>query len=107
MDLVNVSHWGDAMSRPPRQRSTDCGLSLTGILRRPCRAGTGPRQPVVYMHGLGLPAIQAQHAVLAGYEAMANNVEHAYPPGGAGTFDLQATHGRDGVLTVPVTDHGT
>ena len=95
------------MSRPPRQRPTDCGLSLTGI--RAVAAELAPARASLssYMRGLGLSAIQAQDAVLAGYEAMANSVEHAYPPGGAGTFDLHATRGRDGVLTVTVTDHGT
>ncbi len=107
---------GEPCTVPSRGRShvtaaaaapTDDALSLTGIRAIPTELAPARASLTSYMHGLGLPAVQAQDAVLAGYEAMANSVEHAYPPGGAGTFDLHATRGHDGVVTVTITDHGT
>jgi serine/threonine-protein kinase RsbW len=44
--------------------------------------------------------------VLAGYEAMANSAEHAYPRGQAGPVDVRA-EAQPGRLTVTVTDYGT
>ncbi|ADJ47634.1 anti-sigma regulatory factor, serine/threonine protein kinase [Amycolatopsis mediterranei S699] len=44
--------------------------------------------------------------VLAGYEAMANSAEHAYPHGEAGPVDVRA-EAQPGRLTVTVTDYGT
>ncbi|OQQ32087.1 anti-sigma factor [Prescottella equi] len=95
------------MSRQLRQRPTDDALSLKGIRAIPTELAPARASLASYMHGLGLPAVQAQDAVLAGYEAMANSVEHAYPSGCAGTFDLHAARGHDGVVTVTVTDHGS
>lgn len=46
--------------------------------------------------------------VLSAYEAMANIVEHAYPPGREGTFDLQAVYDPDAeTLVVTIADQGT
>lgn len=39
-------------------------------------------------------------------EVIANAVEHAYPPGTAGTVEIDAEVGTDGVLECRVTDHG-
>jgi anti-sigma regulatory factor (Ser/Thr protein kinase) len=39
-------------------------------------------------------------------EVVANAVEHAYPPGTAGTVEIDAEVGADGVLECRVTDHG-
>ncbi|MGW3995663.1 ATP-binding protein [Amycolatopsis sp. NPDC004772] len=44
--------------------------------------------------------------VLAGYEAMANSAEHAYPAGETGPVDVRA-EALPGRLTVTVTDYGT
>ncbi|GHG08347.1 MULTISPECIES: ATP-binding protein [Amycolatopsis] len=44
--------------------------------------------------------------VLAGYEAMANSAEHAYPDGQPGPVDVWA-EALPGRLTVTVTDYGT
>jgi anti-sigma regulatory factor (Ser/Thr protein kinase)/anti-anti-sigma regulatory factor len=39
-------------------------------------------------------------------EVVANAVEHAYPPGTAGTVEIDAEVGADGMLECRVTDHG-
>ncbi|MDG3010859.1 ATP-binding protein [Rhodococcus sp. D2-41] len=55
----------------------------------------------------GLPADDACDFLLATYEAMVNVVEHAYPAGEVGTFDLWAAHDAwRGTIVVTVTDRG-
>lgn len=55
---------------------------------------------------LGLSEERQEDIVLAGYEAMANSAEHAYPEGEAGTVDVRA-EALNGSLTVTVTDYGS
>jgi anti-sigma regulatory factor (Ser/Thr protein kinase) len=44
--------------------------------------------------------------ILAVDEAVTNAIEHAYPPGGAGTVQVVATAHPDHTLTITVTDRG-
>ncbi len=55
---------------------------------------------------LQLSLERREDIVLAGYEAMANSAEHAYPTGQAGPVDVRA-EALPGRLTVTVTDYGT
>ncbi|MET8849174.1 ATP-binding protein [Amycolatopsis sp. NPDC004625] len=55
---------------------------------------------------LHLDVERREDIVLAGYEAMANSAEHAYPAGEAGPVDVRA-EALPGRLTVTVTDYGT
>ncbi|MDQ7802810.1 ATP-binding protein [Amycolatopsis sp. A133] len=55
---------------------------------------------------LHLTLERREDIVLAGYEAMANSAEHAYPDGEAGPIDVRA-EALPGRLTVTVTDYGT
>jgi serine/threonine-protein kinase RsbW len=55
---------------------------------------------------LGVRAERREDIVLAGYEAMANSAEHAYPAGEPGPVDVRAEALPDR-LTVTVTDYGT
>jgi anti-sigma regulatory factor (Ser/Thr protein kinase) len=48
---------------------------------------------------------EAESAVLAANEAIANSIEHGYRAGGSGTIDVQARLG-DGVLSITVRDRG-
>ncbi|MGW4057882.1 ATP-binding protein [Amycolatopsis sp. NPDC004747] len=59
-----------------------------------------------WLAGLQLSLERREDIVLAGYEAMANSAEHAYPTGQAGPVDVRAEV-RSGRLTVTVTDYGT
>jgi serine/threonine-protein kinase RsbW len=52
-----------------------------------------------------LPGDRVHDVALATYEAIANVVEHAYPGGTVGTFDVRAVAAAD-LLTVTVTDRG-
>jgi serine/threonine-protein kinase RsbW len=52
----------------------------------------------------GLPEVDVESVVLAGYEALANAAEHAYPRGG-GTITLRAAV-IDGEVHVRVSDQG-
>ncbi|MET9002683.1 ATP-binding protein [Amycolatopsis sp. NPDC004169] len=55
---------------------------------------------------LPLSPERREDIVLAGYEAMANSAEHAYPGGQPGPVDVRA-EALPGRLTVTVTDYGT
>jgi serine/threonine-protein kinase RsbW len=55
---------------------------------------------------LGMSVERREDVVLAGYEAMANSAEHAYPEGKAGPVEVRA-EALPGRLTVTVTDYGT
>ncbi len=55
---------------------------------------------------LSLSTERREDIVLAGYEAMANAAEHAYPAGEPGPVDVRA-EALPGRLTVTVTDYGT
>lgn len=63
------------------------------------------RELVQWANDLRVPVETVQDVGLASYEAMANAVVHAYPPGAAGVVELDASLARD-ALTVTVTDHG-
>ena len=54
---------------------------------------------------LGMSVDQQQDVVLAGYEAMANSAEHAYPAGAGGPLDVRAEC-LAGEVTLVVTDYG-
>ncbi|EWC63902.1 Serine phosphatase RsbU, regulator of sigma subunit [Actinokineospora spheciospongiae] len=54
----------------------------------------------------GAPPVLTEDIVLAGYEAMANSVEHGYRDTADGVLDVLAEH-RPGRLVLTVTDHGT
>lgn len=56
----------------------------------------------------GLAEDRVHDVALAAYEAMANIVEHAYPPGTAETFAARAVHDvGGGSLTITLADHGS
>jgi anti-anti-sigma factor len=55
--------------------------------------------------GLDRPFVDDLQLALG--EAAANVVDHAYPPGAPGTYDLRATLRTDGGVHVVVVDHGT
>ncbi|WP_410676760.1 ATP-binding protein [Amycolatopsis sp. cmx-4-68] len=59
-----------------------------------------------WLRTLGLSEERREDVVLAGYEAMANSAEHAYPTGEAGQVEVRA-EAQNGRLTVTVTDYGT
>jgi serine/threonine-protein kinase RsbW len=60
---------------------------------------------VNWLRDLGTSADVVDTIGLAAYEAMANVVTHAYPPGTAGRMELSAGLDQD-TITVTVTDHG-
>jgi serine/threonine-protein kinase RsbW len=59
-----------------------------------------------WLRALGLGSDREEDVVLAGYEAMANSAEHAYPAGEPGLVDVRA-EALGGRLTVTVTDYGS
>ncbi|WP_103347531.1 ATP-binding protein [Amycolatopsis sp. CA-128772] len=59
-----------------------------------------------WLAALHLDVERREDIVLAGYEAMANAAEHAYPDGAAGPVEVRA-EALPGRLTVTVTDYGT
>jgi anti-sigma regulatory factor (Ser/Thr protein kinase) len=63
------------------------------------------RQLTNWLRDLGTPADIVDTIGLATYEAMANVVTHAYPPGTAGHLELRARLSQD-AITVTVTDRG-
>lgn len=63
------------------------------------------RELVQWANDLRVPTETVQDVELASYEAMANAVVHAYPPGTTGVVELDARLAAD-ALTVTVTDHG-
>lgn len=76
--------------------------------RRPAR----PRYATQLRHELdrwararGLPDSLREALTLAGYEALANAVMHAYPPATTGALEVIAED-RAGAATVTVIDHG-
>lgn len=62
-------------------------------------------QLIEWLRGLGASDDTVFTIGLATYEAMANAVIHAYPPGIAGQVELHAWV-DDGTITVTVADHG-
>jgi serine/threonine-protein kinase RsbW len=58
-----------------------------------------------WLRGLGASDDAVFNIGLATYEAMANAVTHAYPPGIVGQVEMHAWV-DDGTITVTVTDHG-
>lgn len=54
----------------------------------------------------GLNGSTSESLALAGYEAMANAVEHAYTDSD-GVLDIVATRYDNGTVQVTITDHGT
>jgi serine/threonine-protein kinase RsbW len=63
------------------------------------------RELVQWANELRVPTETVQDVELASYEAMANAVVHAYPPGTTGVMELDARLASD-ALIVTVTDHG-
>jgi serine/threonine-protein kinase RsbW len=87
----------------PRKRSES-------VLRRRGRASaelaTALRRELVrWASALNLPAAVVGDIALAGYEAMANTVLHAYPRGTLGVLELRARLTLQ-ALTVTVVDRG-
>jgi serine/threonine-protein kinase RsbW len=67
--------------------------------------GTVRRRLAAWARDAGLDDDTVDAITLAGYEALANVVEHAYREAGRGKVEVHAT--RTGqVATVTVTDHG-
>lgn len=91
----------------PAVTPTANGLVLTAVPARPAALAPARSALGEFLRAHRVPDDLTPDVVLAAYEAMANIVEHAYPAGSDGTFDLRATYGRDGTLTVTVSDHGT
>jgi len=89
--------------RPPSDR-----LSTTFDQQGPASAEEATRlrrQLINWLRDLGTSASLIDSIGLAAYEAMANVVTHAYPPGTAGRLELCARLDQD-AITVTVTDHG-
>lgn len=84
----------------------DGGFSLIELRAEPTVLAPARRALAEFLRRAGFPDDRAQDVLLACYEAMANIVEHAYPSGAAGTFDVSATCDRAGTLTVTITDRG-
>ncbi|MEV4055270.1 ATP-binding protein [Amycolatopsis sp. NPDC049688] len=59
-----------------------------------------------WLTALHVDVERREDIILAGYEAMANTAEHAYPEGEAGPVDVRA-EALPGRITVTVTDYGT
>lgn len=65
------------------------------------------RRLAEFTREIGLSEDMTGDVLLATYEALANVAEHAYPPGGEGTFDLRAeTLSDEGILIVSIVDRG-
>jgi serine/threonine-protein kinase RsbW len=71
----------------------------------PARAATLRQLLCEWAGEVGVPPDTRQEIALAAYEAMANVVVHAYPPGTSGVLELQADL-TDGVVTVVIRDEG-
>lgn len=84
----------------------DDRLSLIELRAEPAALAPARRALADFLQQNGFPDARAYDVLLACYEAMANTVEHAYPTGSDGTFDLSATCDRAGTLTVTITDRG-
>ncbi|MCA1004708.1 ATP-binding protein [Rhodococcus hoagii] len=84
----------------------DDRLSLIELRAEPAVLAPARNALAEFLRQNRFPDDRAYDVLLACYEAMANTVEHAYPSGTDGTFDLSATCDRTGTLTVTITDRG-
>lgn len=92
--------------RPTREPSADGSRDLHRHGVASAELATRLRHELVqWANDLRVPLHTVQDVGLASYEAMANAVVHAYPPGTAGVVELDASLDPD-ALTVTVTDHG-
>lgn len=80
-------------------------LVCTGILGQPDSLAGVRHQLERWVSTTGLPDPAAEDLVLAGYEALVNAAEHAYPAG-PGPVNLVAACDTDGRVLVIVSDHG-
>jgi len=88
--------------------TADRNLVIEGERADPHVLATVRRRLAEFARGIGLPPDTTGDVLLATYEALANIVEHAYPTGDAGTFDLVVEHSdEDAALTVTVVDRGS
>jgi serine/threonine-protein kinase RsbW len=60
-----------------------------------------------FLEAIGVEQRLIEDIVVAVGEALANAVEHAYPPTGPGEVELAARQTDDRTLVVDVVDHGT
>lgn len=96
-----------AATEPIADATRDGGrLSLIELRAEPAVLAPARRALAEFVRQAGVPDDRAHDVLLACYEAMANIVEHAYPAGSDGTFDLSAHYDRSGTLTVTLTDRG-
>lgn len=87
--------------------AVDRPLTFEGVQADPHVLAWARRQLAGCASELGLPPDTTGDVLLATYEALANVVEHAYPPGEPGTFDLVVENNREeAVLTVTILDRG-
>jgi len=80
-------------------------LQCRGILATPESLRKLRHQLTAWALSAGLRREQAQDVALAGYEALANVADHAYPDGAGGVVDVEAAV-RGNRIEVVVTDHG-
>ncbi|WP_409181558.1 ATP-binding protein [Amycolatopsis sp. VS8301801F10] len=79
-------------------------LSCHGIVAEPESLRTLRHRLLAWARESGIPDDRAHDIVLAGYEALANVADHAYP-GEPGLVDLDAVCRSDSVEVV-IADHG-
>jgi serine/threonine-protein kinase RsbW len=80
-------------------------LVCVGVLGRPGSLTDLRHRLESWVATTDLPASAADDLVLAGYEALVNAAEHAYPSG-SGPVDLLAACTMDGRVLVTVRDYG-
>jgi len=80
-------------------------LSCHGIVAEPSALRALRHRLLEWALESGIPEERAQDIVLAGYEALANVADHAYPGGEPGLVDLDAVCRPDKVEVV-IADHG-
>ncbi|EME23105.1 ATP-binding protein [Rhodococcus triatomae] len=93
---------------PRRAAEGDPQLALDCVNADPSVLTEARHRVGEFAHEIGWPPDRTTDVLLATYEALANVVEHAYPPGEQGTFDLLAVYrAEDGVLSIVIVDRGT
>jgi anti-sigma regulatory factor (Ser/Thr protein kinase) len=96
-DVTTVAAW--------RQPAPTAALDIE-LLASPDAARTLRHALSDWLAALGVALGDRQLAELAVAEALANAVEHAYPPGAPGPVRLEAEVGVDGYLHTRVSDRG-
>ncbi len=81
------------------------GLSCHGIVAEPGALRALRHRLLAWALASGIPEDRAHDIVLAGYEALANVADHAYPGEESGLVDLDAVC-HPGSVQVVITDHG-